>query len=247
MTRLPIRFALLPVVLAGCTSNAVRPVPSDAAYAGSHDAMGDAEDGDSNVAEAESGDVTAVDRHSSATDAESGDATTFACVGPDDCIGHIPGGPAVFCCVDKMCIYGQRAQADVCAQPDAQVIQASSYDQSCQADSDCVAVAIGNFCYPGADNCPSAAINKSAYPRYQADVAKTQASVCGAFVGCPESSGPCCRKGACQMNLACSSPADTLPACADAGGTCAPFVVQCGKGVGPSGSCVYPDEMCCLN
>ena len=43
------------------------------------------------------------------------------------------------------------------------------------------------------------------------------------------------------------SAADTLPACADAGGTCAPFVAQCGsKGAGPAGSCAYPDETCCL-
>jgi hypothetical protein len=49
------------------------------------------------------------------------------------------------------------------------------------------------------------------------------------------------------MNAACYSPSDTLAACADAGGACSPFVIQCGdKGTGPPDSCAYSDEMCCL-
>ena len=181
-------------------------------------------------------------------DVEGNDASTLACSGPQDCIAHIPTGPAIFCCIDKACIYGQAAQAVPCSDAEVQLIQASNYDQSCTTDSDCVAVGQGNFCLAGAGNCPTAAIRKSAYARYQADVAKTQAAVCSALSSCTASFGPCCRHGTCQMNLNCESPSDTLPACADAGGSCGPFITQCGdKGTGPPDSCAYSDEMCCLN
>ncbi len=184
----------------------------------------------------------------STPDAEGSDASTFACLSPQDCTVHTPAGPAVFCCIDKTCIYGQAALSVPCSDAEVQTIQASNYDQSCATDSDCVAVGEGNFCLAGAGNCPSAAINKSAYAAYQADVARTQAAVCTAISSCVASSGPCCRHGTCQMNLACFSPADTLPACADAGGVCSAFVIQCGdKGTGPADSCAYSDEMCCLN
>jgi hypothetical protein len=190
---------------------------------------------------------------STPSDAPSGadagsDASTIACASPQDCVIHLGAGPAVFCCIDHICILGQAAETEICDDPDAQVIQASKYDQACTTDSDCVEVGVGNFCYPGADNCPNAAINNGALSQYQADVAKTQAAVCGGLSGCPADIGPCCRQGTCQMGGACSSPADTLAACADAGGTCSPFVTQCGdNGAGPPDSCAYSDETCCLN
>jgi hypothetical protein len=145
-------------------------------------------------------------------------------------------------------IFGQAAESTSCADPDADVLQASNYDQSCATDSDCVGVAEGSFCQPNS-GCPNAAINKAALPRYMADVGKTYGGgSCTAFSSCVFYQGPCCRRGSCQMNLDCFSPSDTLPACADAGGSCGAFIIQCGdNGTGPPDSCAYSDEMCCLN
>ena len=184
------------------------------------------------------------------TDADSAanaDAPVVACTSPDDCAIHIPAGPAVFCCLGGTCVFGEAALASTCDDPGGQTIKASNYDQSCASDSDCVAVTEGDFCVPGANVCPMATISKSGLAQYQADVAKTQAAVCGAFAGCPELGTPCCRSGTCQPGVSCTAPSDTLPACADAGGTCGAFVVGCGgQGAGPPDSCAYPDEMCCL-
>jgi hypothetical protein len=140
------------------------------------------------------------------TDAEGDDASTFACASPQDCSIHLTAGPAVFCCIHNVCIVGQAAEAQTCSDPAAQNIMASSYDQSCQGDSDCIAVEEGNFCDPGANNgCTNAAINKSAVAQYNADLAKTQASVCFGLSGCPAESGPCCQNGTCQVGGQCFS------------------------------------------
>jgi hypothetical protein len=175
------------------------------------------------------------------------DAAAFTCKAQQDC--PYQDGLQVHCCVDGACIYGDQAAATMCTDPNAEFIDASSYDQSCQIDSDCVGVAIGDFCHPNA-GCPNAAINKAALPRYKADIAKTYgAGSCTALSSCGFYQGPCCRRGICGMNTDCfGAPSDTLPACADAGGTCGPFITQCGsKGAGPPDSCAYTDEMCCLN
>jgi hypothetical protein len=135
-------------------------------------------------------------------------------------------------------------EPDACADGGEQPIVASNYDQSCTTDMDCILIAEGNACSI-VGPCPTAAINKgAAYSKYQSDIANTP---CFGVSSCGSYSGPCCRHGICQMNFACSSPADTLPACADAGGTCSPFVAACGsQGAGPPDACAYPDETCCL-
>lgn len=182
----------------------------------------------------------------SIADADDNDAPTFRCTGPQDC--PYQDGLQVHCCVDGMCVYGQQAAATMCTDPAAQVIDASAYDQSCQTSSDCFGVAVGDFCHPN-PGCPNAAINKTAMPQYQADIAKTYgAGSCVALSSCGLYFGPCCRRGSCQMNTGCTAtPSDTLPACSDAGGTCGAFIAQCGsKGAGPPDSCAYADEMCCL-
>jgi hypothetical protein len=174
-------------------------------------------------------------------------APTFRCGAPQDC--PYQPGPQIHCCVHGVCIYGDQDAATICTEPDAGFIAASAYDQSCQIDSDCVGIFAGDFCHPGAA-CPNAAINIAVVPRYQADIAKTfGAGSCAAVSSCGFFSPTCCRHGMCEINTACSAaPADTLPACADAGGTCGIFITQCGnKGAGPPDSCAYPDEMCCLN
>ncbi len=98
------------------------------------------------------------------------------------------------------CLWSSRAMD---AAGSAQLIQASSYDQSCKTDTDCVWVAEGDFCRPGAGNCPNAAISKSANAQYQADVAKTRAASCYAPGNCGAESGPCCIAGQCQVGSQC--------------------------------------------
>ncbi len=146
----------------------------------------------------------------------------------------------LLCCTDHNCTIDE---PDACADGSERPILASNYDQSCTTDTDCMAIGEGNACSL-VGPCPSAAINKGAYSQYQSDVAQTP---CYGLSGCPSGSGPCCRHGTCGLNAACYSAADTLPACADAGGTCQPFVSGCGSmGAGPPDACAYSDETCCL-
>ena len=146
------------------------------------------------------------DAGASTPDSAGGAGAVVACTGPDDCIVHIPLGPAVYCCLAGACIYGEAAIASTCSDPGGQTIEASNYDQSCTSDSDCAIVAEGDFCVPGANTCPMATINKSSLARYKADVAKTQAAVCGALASCPSGSGPCCHDGMCQIGIGCPTP-----------------------------------------
>src|SRR5580700_4897236 len=107
------------------------------------------------------------------------------------------------CCMDNVCRL-ETFDGD-CTDASAQIIQASNYDQSCTTDTDCVWVAEGNFCYPGATNCPNATISKSANAQYQADVAKTRAASCYAPGSCGGNFGPCCVNGMCQVGIHCSN------------------------------------------
>lgn len=124
-------------------------------------------------------------------------------------------------------------------------ISPSNYDQSCAVDSDCTLVTTGDYC--GVDClCSTASINVSALAAFNAVVATTPVGLRVAYPGdcpCPAVIGPCCRQGQCTTS--CQSVADTLPACAMAGGG------QClfGSGScvqGPPNSCAYADETCCI-
>jgi hypothetical protein len=171
-------------------------------------------------------------------DAGAGDATAGACSTPRDCPMHL--GAQVYCCTENTCGVDV---PDACADGSGRPIQASDYDQTCATDMDCVAIAEGNACSI-ISPCPTAAINKGALARYQSDIVQTP---CFELSGCLSGGDPCCRRGSCQMNTACSSAADTLPACAEAGGACDTFLAQCGsKGAGPPDACAYSDEICCL-
>ena len=136
-----------------------------------------------------------------------GDATPdvqpTSCTVPSDCT-DFPSGPAIACCIGRLCVYGLSAGTDSCVDASAQLLLASSYDQSCRKDSDCVAIEEGNFCRPGANNgCTNAAINRTALAQYQADLAKTTAGVCYGLTGCPLESGPCCQSGVCAVDGQC--------------------------------------------
>jgi hypothetical protein len=150
---------------------------------------------------------------------------------------------------------GPSTDGSYAAGPDADsglcIIAASNYDQSCNVDSDCVEVSSGDYCSPTTCTCGGSAINVKAMAEFNADVANTplgsntlsEAVVCG----CPLPGGPCCRSGVCQSGFGdCSSPADTLPACADAGGTCMPVVLYGEVAQCHPGPCAYADEVCCV-
>jgi hypothetical protein len=128
------------------------------------------------------------------------------------------------------------------------VVLASQYDQSCTVDSDCVAVGEVPSCPATAcDGCTTAAVNKSAAAKYAAAFAQAFASSApGTFCGCPCESGAVCRAGQCQAAYCEPPPADTLAACADAGGQCEYSANTTCPGVGPPQSCAYSDEFCCL-
>jgi formylglycine-generating enzyme required for sulfatase activity len=137
-------------------------------------------------------------------------------------------------------------------------IEASSYDQSCKTDSECVTVSVGNAC----DECVFAcvqsvgAINAGAMLEYNADVAKTPAGV-ALSVGqcnCPLERvlAPCCRGGQCHVDLECSNglmATDAGPIGGDAGASPAspPSCAPGGPGMtncGPGGS---GTESCCTS
>jgi hypothetical protein len=96
--------------------------------------------------------------------------------------------------------------------PDAKCsveIQASSYDQSCKADSDCTKINVGDPCEECVFACEASgigAINVGAMAQYMADVGKTAASVAGC--GCPEepnyATPACCRGGQCHADNECA-------------------------------------------
>jgi hypothetical protein len=143
----------------------------------------------------------------------------IACTGRYDCsplysLESTNQSSPVPCCTDGVC---GLEPSDYCTDANVQLIQASNYQQSCTVDTDCVAVGEGNFCNPGSTNCSNAAISKSDYAQYQADVAKTNGASCYAPGNCGGESGPCCIGGKCQMNAACFNAVPAGDAAADTG------------------------------
>jgi hypothetical protein len=109
-------------------------------------------------------------------------------LGPQSC-----GAAGGTCCLDGL-------SADCLAEAGSHPIVASSYDQSCDVDSDCVAIGVGDPCEPCEVLCAgSAAIRSGALAQYMADVAKSPAGK-GTFVcECPQYSpaSVCCNAGVC--------------------------------------------------
>jgi hypothetical protein len=139
---------------------------------------------------------------------------------------------------------GSALEAAACS-----AVVASDYDQSCVADSDCVQVGQVLRCPAGAcDGCLSAGINKNALSRYLAAFASAVASIPdGETCGCPcEGDFAICRAGKCAASWCLPDIADTLPACADAGGMCSYTANTPCSRYGPPGSCAYADEICCV-
>jgi hypothetical protein len=168
----------------------------------------------------------------------SAEAGIVSCSSPHDCPMHF--GPQVYCCTGNVC---GTDEPTACPDGGERPIVASNYDQTCSTDEDCTPIAEGNACSL-IGPCSTAVISKTSLPRYQADIVGVP---CYGLAGCPAETPPCCRAGTCQTGAACNAPSDTLPACADAGGSCVAFVIECGsQGAGPPDACAYADEMCCL-
>jgi hypothetical protein len=118
--------------------------------------------------------------------------------GTQDCNPDLgPGG--AFCCLAGLCTAGP--------------VQASSYDQTCKVDTDCVSIAEGDPCAPCGLSCSmSATINAGALARYNADIASTPAVRSAADGGCLDTCGtvsgrsdygPFCCGGMCHIGGPC--------------------------------------------
>jgi|HubBroStandDraft_6_1064221.scaffolds.fasta_scaffold96447_4 hypothetical protein len=125
--------------------------------------------------------------------------TSCAAIGPQSC------GAGAFCCFDARCA------RDAADRPPP--ILASSYDQSCDADTDCVTVGVGDPC-SCLDCANNAAINKASVAQYRTDVAESAICSCAAPPLPIPGESLCCNAGTCD--LSCTAPATTSDAGSDA-------------------------------
>lgn len=124
-------------------------------------------------------------------------ASACSALGPQSC-----GAAGGACCLDAL-------GAACAAEAGSPAIAASSYDRSCQVDSDCVAIGVGDPCYPCEVLCPgTAAINTSSMAQYTADVARSPAGGGHVACSCPlyDPASACCSAGACAPH--CLGPLD---------------------------------------
>jgi hypothetical protein len=216
----PALFAAL--LAAGACDGTVHDVPDGAADGaiGASAGPGDGAPGDASVGAADGGVLDgiadggildgAVDV--GARDGGADGPPIFACTTGMDCFQALydlvppPGmsAPEIACCVHDVCIAGQGAvDALDCSDANVQRIQASSYDQSCDAGTDCTAVFEGDLCGGPSDCSYNAAINTGALVQYQADVARTNAGRCISVSSCGFSGVPCCQNGSCVLAGSC--------------------------------------------
>ncbi len=86
----------------------------------------------------------------------------------------------------------------------------STFDQSCQSESDCISIMPGPLCDGYTCTCPGGgAINTSAEASYQAIVSSVHPGT-GPLCSCPASPGPQCLGGVCTI---CSGREGDPPAC----------------------------------
>jgi hypothetical protein len=149
-----------------------------------------------------------------------------SCAGAQDCMALSLVSNSVYCCMDNACVADQPGY---CTDANVQLIQASSYDQSCKTDADCVAVSEGNAC-DLLPFCPNATISRAALAQYQSDLAKTRLASCSSpwLASCTPYIF-CCQDGACLWGSQC------LPAPAAADATPGSDASD-GGGGGPEGS-----------
>jgi hypothetical protein len=107
-----------------------------------------------------------------------------------------PAGP-VPQCLDSVCV-NSSTPIDAGAPEDSGVcvdIDISTYDQSCEADSDCIEVTGGTVCTDGCQ-CGGSVINVDGEARYHAAIAPVQG---GGGCPCPEDGQPACVHNRCTL------------------------------------------------
>jgi hypothetical protein len=144
---------------------------------------------------------------------------------------------------------GGRAGSDLSETGLCTPVLASDYDQSCLGDSDCVAVGEAPECPPTGCGCPLQSINQRAKARYMTALSRAFATQSpGVRCSCPciGALEAVCRGGKCLAAGCAPDRTDTLPACANAGGSCGYRITTTCNVAGPPDSCAYSDELCCL-
>ncbi len=114
------------------------------------------------------------------------------CTPEPDCVNGVRRDGSASC-VDGQWVCGEVAcvnDGGACAEG---TIEASSYDRTCAADSDCIIVYQGSLCSECL--CGNAAISQSAQSAYESDFAARpqNANVCN----CPDEALPVCTSGVC--------------------------------------------------
>jgi hypothetical protein len=112
------------------------------------------------------------------------------------------GQPALCGSPDAVCCLVVFDAGNSCTDASATTVWASSYDQSCTVDTDCVGVSEGDSCNPCDFNCVNAAINAGGLPQYASDTAYFPAVLAVAKGACASSCGgpetACCIGGTCH-------------------------------------------------
>ena len=139
-------------------------------------------------------------------------APPFQCAGPTDCAPSesLALTQQPVCCLESLCVYGTSEFSDA----GAPLLEASSYDQSCQVNWDCRAVSESNAHGLSGYACVNAAINANVYDQYEMDLAKAVGSSCVVYFDCATGLAPCCRGGSCSVD--CESQVSTMDAATEA-------------------------------
>ena len=95
-------------------------------------------------------------------------------------------------------------------------IDVSTYDKSCQTDSDCINVAAGTICSGYNCLCGGAAISAGEQARYNAALGSVEAGP-GPYCGCPYFGGPRCIQAQCVYCPSSVGPMPAPPGCPDGG------------------------------
>jgi hypothetical protein len=95
-------------------------------------------------------------------------------------------------------------------------IDVSTYDKSCQTDSDCINVAAGTICSGYNCLCGGAAISVSEQGRYNAALGFVEAGP-GPYCNCPYFGGPRCIQAQCVYCPSSIGPMPAPPGCPDGG------------------------------
>ena len=130
----------------------------------------------------------------------------------EQAVSSVEPGPGPLCecpalgsarCLESKCTFSAITPRD--AGPDSAKegggcvdIEPSSFDQSCKADSDCVAIGSGDFCPLYECACPNAAINADGQTRYEQELSSVPRAS-GAGCECPALGSARCVQSKCAF------------------------------------------------